>query len=90
MIFQAAGGKKEKKKKKGNDFAADQEDPREPEMAVQFISSLPKKVFAFFFYGSIQNIFGRNSYWWQLSALIELESENVFLPVCLSVCLSVC
>ena len=49
MIFQAAGGKKEKKKKKGDDFAADQEDPREPEMAVQFISSLPKKVLPSFF-----------------------------------------
>jgi len=36
--FQSSGGKKDKKKKKGDDFAADQEDPREPEMAVRYIS----------------------------------------------------
>ena len=36
VYFQASGGKKDKKKKKGDNFAADQEDPREPEIAVIF------------------------------------------------------
>ena len=35
-LIQLKGGGK--KKKKGDDFAADQEDPREPEMAVSFES----------------------------------------------------